>query len=88
MDGFTPTKTARSRKRKKVRIPTMDVPRPVNLPPSLESRRINALPAAAYYISDFISEEEEAAILHKVARHTRATHPRLAQHLTNPHCQG
>ncbi len=66
----------------------MDSPRPVNLPPSLESRRINALPPAAYYISDFISEEEEAAILHKVARHTRATHPRLAQHLTNPHCQG
>jgi alkylated DNA repair protein alkB family protein 6 len=46
---------------------------PFHLPASLEACRINALPPAAYYIADFISEEEEEAILHKVARH--AAHP-------------
>jgi hypothetical protein len=43
-------------------------PSPIRLPASLEESRIHALPAAAYYIADFISEEEEQAILHKVAR--------------------
>lgn len=42
---------------------------PFRLPASLEACRINALPPAAYYIADFISQEEEEAILHKVARH-------------------
>jgi alkylated DNA repair protein alkB family protein 6 len=42
---------------------------PIKLPPSLEACRIRALPPAAYYIADFISEEEEQAILHKVAGH-------------------
>jgi alkylated DNA repair protein alkB family protein 6 len=45
------------------------VPAQVNLPPSLETCRIGPLPPAAYYIADFITEEEEQAILHKVARH-------------------
>ena len=44
-------------------------PSQINLPPSLEAKRIHALPLAAYYIADFISEEEEEAILHKVAQH-------------------
>ena len=44
-------------------------PSQINLPPSLEGKRINALPPAAYYVADFISEEEEETILHKVAQH-------------------
>jgi alkylated DNA repair protein alkB family protein 6 len=43
-------------------------PSQVNLPATLEASRINALPPVAYYIADFISEDEEQAILHKVAR--------------------
>jgi alkylated DNA repair protein alkB family protein 6 len=43
-------------------------PSQVNLPPSLEASRITGLPPAAYYIADFLSEDEEQAILHKVAR--------------------
>jgi alkylated DNA repair protein alkB family protein 6 len=38
----------------------------VKLPPSLEARRITRLPPAAYYIADFLSDDEEQAILHKV----------------------
>ncbi len=38
----------------------------VFLPPSLEQVRIERLPSAAYYIANFISEDEEAAILQKV----------------------
>ncbi|KAL2135544.1 hypothetical protein VTI74DRAFT_8150 [Chaetomium olivicolor] len=54
----------------------------VNLPPSLEASRVSALPPAAYYIADFISEEEEEAILDKVetapkARWRQLTHRRL-----------
>jgi alkylated DNA repair protein alkB family protein 6 len=45
----------------------MDSPHRINLPPSLEASRITTLPPAAYYIADFITEEEEEAILHKVA---------------------
>ncbi|KAK4242572.1 alpha-ketoglutarate-dependent dioxygenase alkB 6 [Achaetomium macrosporum] len=57
-------------------------PAQVNLPPSLEACRITALPPAAYYIADFITEEEEEAILHKVetapkARWRQLTHRRL-----------
>jgi alkylated DNA repair protein alkB family protein 6 len=40
----------------------------IHLPVSLEENRITTLPGFAYYISDFISEEEEQAILHKVSR--------------------
>lgn len=39
----------------------------VNLPSSLEASRITALPPSAYYIADFISEEEEQQILEKVS---------------------
>ncbi|KAK4123783.1 hypothetical protein N657DRAFT_656132 [Parathielavia appendiculata] len=54
----------------------------MDLPPSLEARRITALPPAAYYIADFITEYEEQAILHKVetapkARWRQLTHRRL-----------
>ncbi|KAK4044020.1 alpha-ketoglutarate-dependent dioxygenase alkB 6 [Parachaetomium inaequale] len=61
----------------------MDSPSsPIRLPASLEASKIHALPAAAYYIADFISEEEEQAILHKVetapkARWRQLTHRRL-----------
>lgn len=37
-----------------------------SLPPSLGSARITTLPQTAYYIPDFISEEEEQMILDKV----------------------
>jgi alkylated DNA repair protein alkB homolog 6 len=43
----------------------MEAP-PVNLPATLEDCRIAELPASAYYIADFISEQEEQAILRKV----------------------
>lgn len=58
----------------------------INLPLSLEASRITALPPAAYYIPDFISEEEEQAILHKVARHASSMGP-LASNLTEC-CKG
>lgn len=40
----------------------------VSLPKSLEQARIRTLPPSAYYIPNFISEEEEAHILEKVQR--------------------
>jgi len=54
----------------------------IHLPASLEASRIGPVPAAAYYIADFISEEEEEAILNKVetapkARWRQLTHRRL-----------
>ncbi|ESA43355.1 hypothetical protein GE21DRAFT_4707 [Neurospora crassa] len=53
-----------------------------SLPPSLEASRIAGLPPSAYYIADFISEEEEQKILEKVERAPKArwrqlTHRRL-----------
>lgn len=52
------------------------------LPPSLDQVRISSLPPDAYYISDFISEEEERLILEKIStapkpRWTQLTHRRL-----------
>jgi len=41
------------------------------MPASLEETQITALPARAYYIADFISEEEEQAILRKVLQPTK-----------------
>ncbi|KAK3944738.1 alpha-ketoglutarate-dependent dioxygenase alkB 6 [Diplogelasinospora grovesii] len=57
-------------------------PLEVKLPSSLEASRIQTLPPNAYYISDFISEEEERIILDKVehapkARWRQLTHRRL-----------
>ncbi|KAK3380066.1 hypothetical protein B0T24DRAFT_519812 [Lasiosphaeria ovina] len=54
----------------------------MELPSSLESCRIAALPPSAYYIPNFLSEEEERAILQKVetaprARWRQLTHRRL-----------
>lgn len=40
------------------------------LPGSLDAARVQALPATAYYIADFLSEEEERCILEKVTHHT------------------
>ncbi|KAF3024324.1 hypothetical protein E8E14_013925 [Neopestalotiopsis sp. 37M] len=55
---------------------------PVVLPTSLSNARIDSLPSAAYYIPDFISEDEERIILDKIAsapkpRWTQLTHRRL-----------
>lgn len=44
----------------------------VSLPESLEQARIHSLPPSAYYISNFISEEEERHILEKVWRRREA----------------
>ncbi|KAI1106311.1 hypothetical protein F4804DRAFT_330493 [Jackrogersella minutella] len=54
----------------------------LSLPNSLEQVRIASLPPAAYYISDFITHEEEAMILDKIAsapkpRWKQLTHRRL-----------
>lgn len=38
----------------------------INLPACLEDVKIDCLPASAYYIADFITPEEEAALLSKV----------------------
>ncbi|KAL2271650.1 hypothetical protein VTJ83DRAFT_1021 [Remersonia thermophila] len=45
--------------------PPDSLPSQIKLPSSLEAVRIASLPRAAYYIADFITEEEEEAILHK-----------------------
>ncbi|CAI0645440.1 unnamed protein product [Colletotrichum noveboracense] len=54
----------------------------VNLPTTLEDVRITKLPPSAFYVADFISEEEEQAILQKIAdapkpRWKQLTHRRL-----------
>jgi alkylated DNA repair protein alkB family protein 6 len=43
-----------------------DLNHPISLPASLDNVRIESLPPAAYYISDFVSEDEERNILDKV----------------------
>lgn len=48
----------------------------LTLPESLEQVRIAGLPPAAYYISDFITQDEEEAILEKI---TSAPKPRWKQ---------
>ncbi|KAK0623429.1 hypothetical protein B0T14DRAFT_428552 [Immersiella caudata] len=63
-------------------MPTPTDPPPPRLPASLEENRIASLPPRAYYIADFITEEEEQAILRKVetapkARWRQLTHRRL-----------
>ncbi|KAF6838037.1 Alpha-ketoglutarate-dependent dioxygenase alkB-like protein 6 [Colletotrichum plurivorum] len=54
----------------------------VTLPACLDDVRVTRLPASAFYIPDFISEEEEQAILQKIAdapkpRWKQLTHRRL-----------
>ncbi|KAJ9150814.1 Calpain [Pleurostoma richardsiae] len=54
----------------------------VSIPSSLEQVRIAPLPAAAYYIADFLSKDEERLILDKIAsapkpRWKQLTHRRL-----------
>lgn len=39
------------------------------LPDSLEDVRIKSLPSSAFYIADFITEEEEQVLLNKVSPH-------------------
>jgi hypothetical protein len=39
----------------------------ISLPASLEDVRIRSLPSGAFYIADFITEEEEAILLNKVS---------------------
>jgi len=48
----------------------------INLPPSLEYARIHDLPSTAYYIPDFISEDEECSILSKVRSSRHRHRPR------------
>ncbi|KAK6208190.1 hypothetical protein LQW54_007099 [Pestalotiopsis sp. IQ-011] len=55
---------------------------PFVLPASLSDAHVKSLPSAAYYIPDFISEDEERIILDKIAsapkpRWTQLTHRRL-----------
>jgi alkylated DNA repair protein alkB family protein 6 len=59
-----------------------NLPPGVSLPVSLEQARVKSLPASAFYISKFISEEEEALFLDKIAsapkpRWKQLTHRRL-----------
>ena len=42
------------------------IPQLTNMPASLEAVRIKGLPDSAFYISNFITEEEERALLNKV----------------------
>lgn len=50
----------------------------IHLPSSLEQARIQRLPDAAFYIPNFISQEEEQAILSKVRCVTPTTLATLA----------
>ncbi|KAK4456171.1 hypothetical protein QBC34DRAFT_373918 [Podospora aff. communis PSN243] len=61
---------------------TLSDPSATRLPASLEENRIASLPPRAYYVADFITEEEEQAILRKIetapkARWRQLTHRRL-----------
>ncbi|KAI2630966.1 hypothetical protein GGR54DRAFT_178820 [Hypoxylon sp. NC1633] len=61
---------------------TDKTPTDLALPDSLDQVRIASLPPAAYYISDFITQKEEEAILDKIAsapkpRWKQLTHRRL-----------
>ena len=56
----------------------------IKLPVSLDDSRITSLPEFAYYIPDFISEEEEQAILHKVSPTTVHFASPSSLRLTNP----
>lgn len=54
----------------------------VCLPPSLEQAKVRSLPSSAFYIPDFISEDEERVFLDKIAsapkpRWKQLTHRRL-----------
>lgn len=55
----------------------------IQLPTTLHEAKIDALPSSAYYIPNFISSDEEAAILNKV---TSAPRPRW-KHLTHRRLQ-
>lgn len=39
----------------------------IAMPPPLEDVRINSIPSSAYYIADFITQEEERVLLKKVS---------------------
>ncbi|KAK6841664.1 calpain [Apiospora arundinis] len=61
---------------------TTDASQNVSLPVSLDDARIRDMPLAAYYIPDFLSVDEERAILDKIVsvpkpRWTQLTHRRL-----------
>ena len=44
-------------------------PQLIPMPASMEEVRIAGLPSSAYYVADFISKEEEKALLDKVVFH-------------------
>ncbi|KAH8156831.1 hypothetical protein CIB48_g11416 [Xylaria polymorpha] len=54
----------------------MDSPSKPSLPPSLNHARVSQLPSSAFYISEFITEDEEKFILDKI---TTAPKPRWKQ---------
>ncbi|KAK7965042.1 hypothetical protein PG996_000597 [Apiospora saccharicola] len=61
---------------------TDDAPQSVSLPASLDDARIRGMPPAAYYIPNFLSVDEERAILNKIdlvprPKWTQLTHRRL-----------
>jgi len=41
----------------------------IKLPACLEDVKIDCLPASAYYVADFITPDEEEALLAKVCNH-------------------
>jgi hypothetical protein len=49
----------------------------LKLPSSLQNARIEGLPEAAYYISEFITEEEEGYLLDKVLYISLVSIPRI-----------
>ncbi|KAK7908303.1 hypothetical protein PG985_015606 [Apiospora marii] len=61
---------------------TDDAPQGLSLPASLDDARIRGMPLAAYYIPNFLSVDEERAILNKIdsvprPKWTQLTHRRL-----------
>ena len=53
-------------KLKDVAIDRADVEASIHIPSDLEQAKIRSIPSTAYYIADFISKEEEQALLGKV----------------------
>jgi alkylated DNA repair protein alkB family protein 6 len=43
------------------------VPQLISLPAALEDVKINSIPSSAFYIANFITEEEEQVLLNKVS---------------------
>jgi len=46
-------------------------PKLITMPDCLEDYRIKSLPGSAYYVPNFVTEEEERVLLNKVGNHSR-----------------